>query len=268
VTDTKIYRHSKRTLPGVAEQLKTLQEDLEVARRIQHRLLPEPPSVPGYDIAALYQPAGEVGGDFYDFLPIDGAQHALLIADASGKGLAGALLMVEARAMIRALVSPSRTPRDILVDLNRVLLRDLDRGMFVTLFLAFLDAEQHVLSTASAGHTPMLVHRARTGVVEPHAPPGLVVGAAAEKMFVDGLGEGRLQLGPGDRALLFTDGASELMNPVQVEYGLERLDRFLTRNRGGTSAEFLRRLGDDLELHRAGQPPSDDITLLAVTRTA
>lgn len=266
MSQTRIYRHDARALPGVAEQLKTLQEDLEVARRIQARLLPEAPRVPGYDIASYYQPAGEVGGDFYDFIPIDAAHTAILIADASGKGLAGALLMVEARAMIRAIASMNRSPREILIDVNRILLRDLDRGMFVTIFLAILDHERHQLTASSAGHTPMLLHRARGGTVEIHAPPGVVLGAASEAMFAGGLKETLIGLEPGDRFLLFTDGASELMNPVQVEYGMEPLEQLLLKSAGMSSVDVLRKLESDLEMHRAGQPPSDDITLVAVAR--
>src|SRR5258708_35507865 len=84
------------TLHGIAENLYTLQQDLEVARKIQGRLLPPPPKVPGYDLEVYYQPAGEVGGDFYDFLPMDGGRMGLLVADPSGKGLAGAVLIVAA----------------------------------------------------------------------------------------------------------------------------------------------------------------------------
>jgi sigma-B regulation protein RsbU (phosphoserine phosphatase) len=266
VGQTRFYKHDARSLPGVAEQLKVLQEDLEVARRIQNRLLPAPPVLPGYDIATVYQPAGEVGGDFYDFIPLDAARTAILIADASGKGLAGALLMVEARAMLRAIAPMHRSPREILVDVNRVLLGDLDRGMFVSIYLAILDLGRHVLTAASAGHTPMLVYRARGGTVERYAPPGPVLGAAKQAMFTGLMREEQVRLEPGDRFLLFTDGASELMNPVQVEYGMEPIERLMHKTPGKTSAEFLRKLEADLELHRAGQPPSDDITLVAVTR--
>ncbi len=253
-------------LPGVAEQLKVLQEDLEVARKIQARLLPEAPRLPAYDIASYYQPAGEIGGDFYDFVPLDATHTAILIADASGKGLAGALLMVETRAMLRAILSTNRSPREILIDVNRILLGDLDRGMFVTIFLAILDTERHMMTAASAGHTPMLLYRARGGSVEIHAPAGLVLGAASESMFAGAMKETTIGLEPADRFLLFTDGASELMNPVQVEYGMEPIERLLLKSPGKSSMEVLRKLESDLELHRAGQPPSDDITLVAVTR--
>ncbi len=265
--NTRTFKHDARSLPGVAEQLKVLQEDLEVARKIQNRLLPAPPAVAGYDCAVHYQPAGEVGGDFYDFIALDATRTAILIADASGKGLAGALLMVEARAMLRAILSMHRSPRDILVDVNRILLGDLDRGMFVSIFLAILDTQRHWMTVASAGHMPMLLQRAKGGAIERIAPPGLVLGAATEKMFMESMREEKVRLDAGDRFLIFTDGASELMNPVQVEYGMESIERLMLKIPGKYSAELLRKLESDLETHRAGQPPSDDITLVAVTRT-
>src|SRR5882672_3088576 len=126
-------------LHGIAENLYSLQQDLEIARKIQNRLLPPKPHLTGYDFEVYYQPAGEVGGDFYDFIPMSDGRMGMLVADASGKGLAGALLMVEARAMIRAMASVSSSPREILAGVNRVLLRDLEKGRFVTVFFALLD---------------------------------------------------------------------------------------------------------------------------------
>src|SRR5438105_12973829 len=119
-------------LHGIAENLYNLQQDLVTAGKIQSRLLPPKPQIRGYDFEIYYQPAGEVGGDFYDFLPMDGGRMGVLVADASGKGLAGALLMVEARAMIRAMASISSSPRDIFSAVHRVLLRDLENGPVTT----------------------------------------------------------------------------------------------------------------------------------------
>src|SRR5919205_812380 len=115
-------------LHGIAENLYNLQRDMLTAGQIQARMLPPKPALDGYDFEVFYRPAGEVGGDFYDFIPMDGGKMGLVVADASGKGLAGALLMVEARAMIRAMASVTSSPREILTAVNRVLLRDLERG--------------------------------------------------------------------------------------------------------------------------------------------
>ncbi|HEX7900784.1 MAG TPA: PP2C family protein-serine/threonine phosphatase [Planctomycetota bacterium] len=249
-------------LHGIAENLYSLQQDLEVARKIQTRLLPPPPDLPRWDFDVHYQPAGEVGGDFYDFLEMGEGRLGILAADASGKGLAGALLMVEARAMIRAMASIASSPREILTAVNKVLLRDLQKGTFVTIFFALLDTVKRTLTMANAGHTPMLIWQEELKQVVRHQPRGFVLGAATEARFGTSLDEGTVQLKPGDRFLLFTDGVSELMNPVSDEFGMERLEAWMAKNSSLSSSAFIRDLNIELEGHQAGQQQSDDITIV------
>jgi sigma-B regulation protein RsbU (phosphoserine phosphatase) len=272
MTDTKKRREGTKTtrykapeaqnLHGIAENLYTLQQDLEIARKIQSRLLPPKPDLRGYDFEVYYQPAGEVGGDFYDFLPMEGGRMGLLVADASGKGLAGALLMVEARAMIRAMASVTSSPREILAGVNRVLLRDLEKGRFVTAFFALLDPAKRTLTMANAGHTPLLLCREVGKTIIPYAPRGLVLGVVPDAKFTDTLLEETIPLYPGDRFLIFSDGVSELMNPVSEEFGMERLETWMRVNAHMWSEDAIRTLTDALEHHRAGQMQSDDITIL------
>jgi phosphoserine phosphatase RsbU/P len=259
---SKIKVREARPLRGIAENLYTLQQDLEIARRIQSRLLPPRPEIPEYDVDCFYQPAGEVGGDFYDFLPMDDGRMGLLVADASGKGLAGALLMVEARAMIRTMAAMSASPREILAAVNRVLLRDLEKGRFVTAFLALLDPRKHTLTMANAGHTPLLLCRELGKTIVSCQPKGLILGVVPDAKFSQGLTEETVQLYPGDRFLLFSDGVSELMNPVNEEFGMERLETWMRVNSHLWSEDILRSLNESLEHHRAGQAQSDDITIV------
>jgi sigma-B regulation protein RsbU (phosphoserine phosphatase) len=259
---SQIRVREPRALRGVAANLQALQQDLEVARGIQSRLLPESPKVPGFDLATYYQPAGEVGGDFYDFLPLPDGTLGLLVADASGKGLAGALLMVEARAILRAVSAATSSPREILAAANRVLLRDLEKGRFVTLLLARLDARARTLVVASAGHTPLLLYRDATRSVSCHQLKGVPLGVASDARFAAALQEETLPLYPADRFLLFSDGANELMNPVREEFGMERLQDRVRADAHLDSVDALQALVSALEIHRAGQEPSDDLTLL------
>jgi sigma-B regulation protein RsbU (phosphoserine phosphatase) len=249
-------------LHGIAENLYALQQDLETARKIQGRLLPPKPEVAGYDFGIYYQPAGEVGGDFYDFLPMDGGRMGLLVADASGKGLAGALLMVEARAMIRAMASVTSSPREILAGVNRVLLRDLEKGRFVTACFGLLDPAKGTLSVANAGHTPLLLCREAGKRIVPVQPKGSILGVVPDAKFIAGLAEEIVDLRPGDRFLLYSDGVSELMNPVNEEFGMDRLTTWMGVNAHLWSEDAVRSLTDALEVHRAGQVQSDDITIL------
>jgi sigma-B regulation protein RsbU (phosphoserine phosphatase) len=251
-----------RPLHGIAENLWTLQQDLEIARRIQSRLLPPKPQITGYDFDVYYQPAGEVGGDFYDVLPMGGGRVGLLVADASGKGLAGALLMVEARAMIRAMASMTSSPREILAGVNRILLRDLEKGRFVTACFGLLDPARRTLTVANAGHTPLLLCRDIGRSVVPVQPKGLILGVVPDEKFATALAEETIGLKPGDRFLLFSDGVTELMNPVHEEFGMDRLLTWMAVNAHLWSEEAVRSLREALELHRAGHVQSDDITIL------
>lgn len=259
---TQIRIPGAPALRGIAENLYTLQQDLEIARKIQSRLLPPAPEVPGYDFGIHYQPAGEVGGDFYDFLPMEGGRLGLLVADASGKGLAGALLMVEARAMIRAMASVATSPREILAGVNRVLLRDLEKGRFVTAFFAVLDPKKRTLTMSNAGHTPLLICREVGKTIVQLQPKGLILGVVPDGKFLESLAEETVGLYPGDRFLLYSDGVSELMNPVSEEFGMNRLETWLRVNAHMWSEDAVQCLTDALEVHRAGQTQSDDITIL------
>lgn len=259
---TQIRTPEPPALRGIAENLYTLQQDLEIARKIQSRLLPPKPQLPGYDFEIYYQPAGEVGGDFYDFIPMQGGKMGLLVADASGKGLAGALLMVEARAMIRTMASVATSPREILTAVNRVLLQDLEKGRFVTAFFALLDPAKGQMTVSNAGHTPMLLCREVGKTIVSIAPKGLILGVVPDGKFHAGLTEELVPLYPGDRFLLYSDGVSELMNPVNEEFGMERLETWMRVNSHLWSEDAIRTLTESLEVHRAGQIQSDDITIL------
>ena len=259
---SKIRVEKSPVLHGIAENLYTLQQDLEIARKIQGRLLPSKPQIPGFDFEIFYRPAGEVGGDFYDFLPMSDGRIGLLVADASGKGLAGALLMVEARAMIRAMASMTASPREILTAVNRILVRDLEKGRFVTAFLALLDPAKRTLTMANAGHTPLLLCREVGKTVVEVQAKGPVLGVVPDGKFGEMVAEESTDLYPGDRVLLYSDGVSELMNPVNEEFGMERLETWLRVNAHLWSEDAIRSLADALEVHRAGQQQSDDITIL------
>ena len=170
--------------------------------------------------------------------------------------------MVEARAMIRAMASMTASPREILTAVNRVLLRDLEKGRFVTAFFALLDPLKRTLTMANAGHTPLLLCRDVGKTIVQVQGKGLVLGVVADEKFQGTLTEERVDLYPGDRFLLYSDGVSELMNPVNEEFGMERLGTWLRVNAHLWSEDAVRSLASALEVHRAGQQQSDDITIL------
>ncbi len=250
-----------------AKELESLKNELEVASQIQRKLLPEKvPQMAGYEFDAFYSPASKLSGDFYDFIQFDRNRLGLLVADASGKGLSGSLLMVEARAVISGIASMTSSPREILVNANRVLLRDLQRGMFITILLALLDVSTSTLKIASAGHMPMLLRRNSVDKCFAVNPSGLILGAANEQMFTSTLKEETITLHPGDRFVLYTDGVTELMNVKDEEFGKGRLVRTILTYGTHRSQDFLQALVSDLELHRCGHTQSDDITVVTGRR--
>jgi sigma-B regulation protein RsbU (phosphoserine phosphatase) len=245
------------------EQFEMLQHDLDTAAQIQSKLLPESvPQIPGYDFAVHYAAASKVSGDFYDFIQFDRNTLGILVADASGKGLAGSLLMVEARAVIRAMASVSSSPKEILTLANRVLVHDLQRGMFITIFYALLDIGKGTLKVASAGHLPLLQWRRKDQKCFAVNPTGLVLGAANEEMFTKTLKEATLELVPGDRFVLYTDGVTELMNAKEEEFGRSRLVDCTLKCGARNSTEYVNALVGGLRRHQAGAAQSDDITIV------
>lgn len=191
--------------------------ELDAARRIQERLLPtELPQLAGFALAGAWRPAREVGGDCYDAFAVDG-RIALAIGDAVGKGLPAALLMTQVHAAVRACANTFPEPAALCKQVNEVLCAHLRRGQFITFCYGLLDADGTFVY-CRAGHNPPLLVRA-DGSVEYLRTGGLALGASARARYASG----RVQLGPADRLVLYTDGVTEAMDARQDEFGEERL---------------------------------------------
>lgn len=195
--------------------------EAEEARTIQQALLPRSsPLVPGFRVSGLSIPAGAVGGDWYDYIPLPEGRWGLVLADVSGKGMAAALLMSATRAMLRSLAPLGSGPGHVLTRLNEMLLADFPDGRFVTMVYAELDPPKRTLRVANAGHLAPLL-------VAPAEPPGyrwiqtehgLPLGIAASKYS-----ETEINLGPGSRVAFYSDGITEAEFDSAGEYGHERL---------------------------------------------
>jgi len=188
------------------------------ARAIQEALLPKSsPYIPGFAISGLSVPAGDVGGDWYDFIPFEDGRWGLVLADVSGKGTAAALLMSATRAMLRSLAQANCSPAEVMGKLNALLVNDIPSGRFVTLVYAVLNPTTRTLTFANAGHLrPLLVdgQRARFLDSERGTPLGLVSGDFSECT---------VPLPQGARVVLYSDGITEAAGPDDNEYGPERL---------------------------------------------
>jgi sigma-B regulation protein RsbU (phosphoserine phosphatase) len=249
----------------LAEKEKALlrvQEELNLAREIQGNLLPkETPSLAGYDIAGKSIPAKEVGGDYYDFLAVEESRLAFCLGDVSGKGLPAALLMANLQAAIRGQAMVGTSLTSCLERANALLFRNTSPEKFATLFFGCLDAASHTLHYCNAGHNhPFLIrHDAKPLRL---SAGGMVLGCFESFPFE----ESRVELEPGDRLLVFSDGISEAANNAEEEFGEDRLGELATANRDASAAELIENILQNVGRHTGDRPQMDDMTLLVVKR--
>ena len=237
-----------------------VRDELEVARQLQRDLLPsQAPDLPGYRIAHSYRTANEIGGDYYDFLPLPDGRLVLVIGDASGHGMAAGLLMAIANAALKLAIEVDPAPERVAGLLNRVLFRTGDRRAFMSMFYGLLTPATGHLEYVCAGHPFPLLRRA-SGEVEELGRGGLPLGI---RETVE-LTRAEVSLGPGDLLLLYSDGLPESVNAAGVAFGFESL-RQLLRVEAEPRAihdRFLRAL----DTHLAGEPLTDDVSLVVVSR--
>jgi phosphoserine phosphatase RsbU/P len=243
----------------IASQFHEQEHEIAEARAIQEGFLPkEIPQLAGYEIAAAWQSARVVGGDYFDVLPFDGEMCGLCIADVAGKGLPAALLMSNLQAAVRGLASPSLVPEELCSRLNSLLCRNIASDRFVTLFYAQLDGPSRQLRYVSAGHNPPFVVR-RDGSHERLREGGVVLGVFANQKFKSDV----TQLRSGDRLVLYTDGVTEASNSDDEEFGEERLLRVLQENASSPAAEIQKKILQSVAAFSRGTW-QDDATLLVI----
>jgi serine phosphatase RsbU (regulator of sigma subunit) len=267
VTGTMTSNLREQLLVQERIERERVEQELRVARRIQQASLPKGvPELEGWEIAPHYQPAREVGGDFYDFFELEDGRVGVVVGDATGKGVPAALVVTATYSMLRAVaqVLGSFSPREVLAQVNEALLARIPLNMFVTCFYAILEPKSGSLKYANAGHDlPYLWHgggdaeelRARG------MPLGLMPGMSYE--------EKEITLQRGESVLFYSDGLVEAHDPKGEMFGFPRL-RALVAEHG---AEEERSLGDLLmkELYSfvgEGWEQEDDITLLTLRRSA
>ena len=239
-----------------------VEQELLVARRIQQASLPkEVPTLEGWEISPHYQPAREVGGDFYDFFELEGGQLGLVVGDATGKGMPAALVMATTCGMLRAVAQSSNSPGEVLRRVNESWSVRIPPNMFVTCFYALLDPESGSLSYANAGHD--LPYLRRGDHVEQLRARGMPLGLMSGVTYE----EGRNFLREGDGILFYSDGLVEAHNQHREMFGSPRLHRLILEHDEGRS------LGDVVleELYSftgEGWEQEDDITLLTLRSSA
>ena len=240
--------------------------ELAIGRQIQRSLMPRRfPTLPGWEIAAAYDAAREVGGDLYDAFLLRDRPDVLgiVVADVTGKGIPAALVMADVRALIHAAADHGGGPATTLGRVNRILVAERATGLFVTVAHGEIDAASGRFVLASAGHEPLHIVRA-DGRLEILEPTGRLMGMVTDIRLEPALGE----LAPGDAVVAHTDGVTEARSPDGGFYGEERYRERLAEAAGRPAADIVDAVLADVAAFRGDAEASDDLTLLVVRRRA
>jgi serine phosphatase RsbU (regulator of sigma subunit) len=237
-----------------------VERDVRLARQIQRSLLPEaPPEVIGLDIAAHYEAAYQIGGDFYDFIWHDEDHLAFVVGDVSGKSISAALYMARLTGELRSRTGIAQTPRKLLHQVNEALASLGDEGMFATIVYAVYDFDTRMLVFSNAGHlSPLLRRDGRVSTIEAESARLPPLGVVDD---VD-VGEASIQLHAGDLILLTTDGVQEATNAAGEEYGEARLARCLA-GATGRADDIIDAILGDVAAHTGPTVQRDDVTIVA-----
>jgi serine phosphatase RsbU (regulator of sigma subunit)/putative methionine-R-sulfoxide reductase with GAF domain len=260
-------------LQEAAEQ-ERMRQELEVAHRIQASFLPETcPDLPGWELAALWRSARQVGGDFYDFVPLppahgedpaDGKRFGVVIADVADKGVPAALFMALSRTLVRTMTIDGREPASAIARANELIIADARSGLFVTLFYVVLAPGSGDIIYVNAGHVPPLWVQAQAGRVQEVRAPGMALGILEDVEFE----QHQASLEVGDSLILYTDGITDAANERQEMFGRQRLTETVHQFRHESTEGLLRRIDEAVARHVGDVPQSDDFTLVVARRQA
>ncbi|MBN1505097.1 MAG: PP2C family protein-serine/threonine phosphatase [Candidatus Eisenbacteria bacterium] len=243
-----------------------MREELRLALDIQVGLLPKSsPQIPGYDIAGRSIPAEVVGGDYFDFIPMEEDQLAFCLGDISGKGMPAAVLMANLQATIRGQTLLKCSPKECLGRSNTLLYLSTDPQKFATLFYGILDYRNHRLCYCNAGHErPYMVASAGKEAGKPARLDvgGIILGCVEQFPYE----ETCLPFNRGDLIVVFSDGVTEAMSETGEEYGEERIANLLAANPNESAAGLIEKLVASVAEHAGKRSQTDDITLVAVRR--
>lgn len=256
---TGLAIHAAR-MHGQLLQRQRLERDLRVARQIQRSLMRDPPKVFGLDFAIHYEPAYQIGGDFYDFIWHDNDHLAIVAGDVAGKAISAALYMARLTSEIRGRAGIARTPERLLKRVNDEMVKLGDDGMFATLVYAVYELSTRTLVFTNAGHCVPLLRRG-DHVFPLHADKAHI--APIGVMPDLEVGEAKVQLYSGDLLLLVSDGILEARDPRGNEYGLKRLSR-RTRTARGNPDDVVKAILQDVDSHVASGNQGDDMTIVAM----
>lgn len=234
-------------------------ENVQLAADVQRRMMPtRMPEIPGFEMAAIYEPSLDLGGDFYDAIPLGGGTHGLTIADMAGKGVPAALQMAALRTLVRAHAPAYYDLDAMLARVNQAMAAEGRAHEFATLFYATLDPKTKRLTYCNAGHEPPVV--VRDGKLHMLETGGLILGVDAAAIYQKGIWDFR----SGDILFCYTDGLPDASDPQGKRFGREALLECVLKNAGENARTLLGRVMGALHRHIAGGPRADDMTALVL----
>ncbi len=265
VGDLKTYT---RDLARTTAEKERIETELQVARQVQQSILPEvfppTPECPSVEIFARMLPAREVGGDYYDFFPVDRDHIGVVVADVSGKGMPAGLFMMVVRTLLRNNAVNNLSAADAITRTNRIIAADNPSTLFVTVFYFICNLKTGRITFCNAGHNPPVIVKS-TGVALLAASEGAgknpAVGIIEDAEFTDGA----LTLAKGERLILYTDGVTEAFNEENQLFGEERLLDNVSRNTGLHNRELWKAICDQVSSFQSGREQFDDITMVLFT---
>ncbi|MBI3832389.1 MAG: PP2C family protein-serine/threonine phosphatase [Planctomycetes bacterium] len=265
--ELKFLRQQVDELHAAKGTMQEMQKDLAAAREVQLKMLPnKPPLLPGYQVAAFYEPCVALGGDMYNYIDAGPGRTGLLIADVSGHGVEAAMIMSMTMKSFALRGKTHPSPAAVLAAVNADLINDIPSGKFVTAFYAVLEQATGVLRCARAGHNPAMLADPAAHTVQKFEGAGLVLGLAKPEMFAKRLEEYSVQVHPGCAFLLYTDGIVEAQDPYNQQFGDDLLEGVLLEHARSSSHALVDAVVAAVRKHIAGMPVEDDLTIVALKR--
>ncbi|MBU1680300.1 MAG: SpoIIE family protein phosphatase [Bacteroidetes bacterium] len=238
-----------------------MESELNVAREIQKKLLPlSTPKFDNLEISALFIPALEVGGDYYDFFNLGSNKLGFVIADVSGKGIPAAFIMAEVKGVFESLARLISSPKELLIKANEILKQSLDSKNFVTAIYGIIDVEKGKLVFARAGHVPLLM--CRDNHIQNLRPAGIGIALDDGRAFEPNLHEMEIELNNNDILTLFTDGITEAKNLSNEEFGSYRFEKIIKENCNSDLDKLSDKILSEITVFSKDKPQHDDITLI------
>lgn len=255
IENARLYEAEKQKL--------SIERDLDLARKIQQGLLPGCiPKVNKLDICGQMIPAMQVGGDYYDLIKISDSKIFVVVGDVSGKGLSASLYMAKLQTMIQLACTADKTPKQILVDINKKLYESLERSWFVTMTLALFDSSTNTVKFCRAGHMPLIT--ASNGTISSYKTQGIGVGLESGTIFESSLVEEEVSFIPGQIFAFFSDGITESMNESNDLFGEDKLSELLRNKSSRTSNELMDEIWESIIQFRGQAEQNDDMTMVLV----